>query len=78
MIEITRTDGRLMLLAAEQVESLEGLVGESIVTLVSGRQLHVTESVDELRARFVAYQQLIRARIVPEVVATEAEEGAGS
>jgi flagellar protein FlbD len=57
MIKLTRLDGEQFVLNADLIRYVESRP-DTFVTLVSGERLVVCESMDEVVARTVRYQQL--------------------
>jgi flagellar protein FlbD len=56
MIKLTRLDGEAFVLNAELIRYIESRP-DTYVTLTTGDRLVVTESLDEVMQRAVAYQQ---------------------
>lgn len=56
MIKLTRLDGEQFVLNAELIRYIESRP-DTFVTLTSGERLVVTETMDEVVERAVAYQQ---------------------
>ena len=65
MIQVTRLDGREMLLNPELLESIES-TPETVVTLSNGRKLVVRESPQELAERVTNYRRKIAGVGVPD------------
>lgn len=61
MIKATRLDHMEFVLNSDLIEHLEA-TPDTVVTLVTGKKFVVTEGVDELVERVVAYQRAIRER----------------
>jgi flagellar protein FlbD len=59
MIKLTRLDGKPFVLNAELIRYVESLP-DTFVTLTDGERIVVSESVDEVIRRTVAYQQAKR------------------
>ncbi|MBM3327325.1 MAG: flagellar protein FlbD [Calditrichaeota bacterium] len=55
MIEVTRLDGRQMVINGDQVERIEALP-DTIISLTSGRKVIVRESVGELVQRLLRFR----------------------
>ncbi|MEM9367217.1 MAG: flagellar FlbD family protein [Planctomycetota bacterium] len=62
MIKLTRLDGEPFILNAELIRYVERR-GDTFVTLTTGERLVVSESMDEVADRSVAYQQ--RKHFIP-------------
>ncbi|CEP68905.1 Flagellar [Moorella glycerini] len=58
MIKVTTLDRREIILNAELIERLES-VPETVITLTSGKKVLVTQTVDEIIARVIAYRRQI-------------------
>lgn len=56
MIKLTRLGGEAFILNAELIQYVEALP-DTFITLTTGERLVVTESMDEVLRRAVAYQQ---------------------
>ena len=54
MIRLTRLDGEELHVSVYQIETVTAMP-HTRVTLASGRQLHVRETVDDLRAAMLAW-----------------------
>lgn len=64
MIEATRLDGKLVVVNADLIETVEA-VPDTVITLTTGRKLVVMEPVAEVVARVVAYKQRIHCCLRP-------------
>ncbi len=69
MIKLTRLDGEAFVLNAELIRYVERRP-DTFITLVSGERIVVTESMDEVVDRAVAYQQQKNFYPRPALVAT--------
>ncbi|QGP92846.1 Swarming motility protein SwrD [Neomoorella glycerini] len=58
MIKVTTLDRREIVLNAELIERLES-VPETVITLTSGKKVLVTQTVDEIIARVIAYRRQV-------------------
>ena len=56
MIDLTRIDGRSIMVNAEEIETVETSF-DSTITFVSGRRIVVKESSDVIKERVVAYKR---------------------
>lgn len=56
MIKVTTLDRRELVLNAELIERVES-VPETVITLTNGKKVLVTQTVDEIIDRVVAYRQ---------------------
>jgi flagellar protein FlbD len=56
MIKLTRLDGEVFLLNAELIQYVEARP-DTFITLTTGERLVVSEPLDEVMRRAVAYQQ---------------------
>jgi flagellar protein FlbD len=68
MIKLTRLDGELFVLNAELIRYVESRP-DTFITLVTGERVVVGETMDEVLARALAYQQakhLLPAPLPPE------------
>jgi len=59
MIKITTLDKREMVLNAELIERIES-VPETVITLTSGKKVLVTQAVDEIVDRVIAYRRQLQ------------------
>ena len=59
MITLTRLDKKELCINADMIKTVEA-TPDTIITLATGERLFVSESVDEVVARFIEYQRLIR------------------
>ena len=57
MIKLTRLNATELVVNAEMVECVEA-IPDTIVTLLSGKKIMVTEPVDEVVARVIEYRRL--------------------
>ncbi len=58
MIELTRLNGTQFSLNAIYIERLDS-TPDTVVTLLSGKKVHVLEAVNEVADKITAYYQLI-------------------
>ena len=58
MIRVTRLNGAELVLNADLIESLES-TPDTIIALINGKKLVVTETVDDVIGKIVEYRQLI-------------------
>ena len=58
MIRVTRLNGAELVLNADLIESLES-TPDTIIALINGKKLVVTETVDDVIDKIVEYRQLI-------------------
>jgi flagellar protein FlbD len=56
MIDLTRIDGRSIMVNAEEIETVETSF-DSTITFVSGRRIVVKESSELIKERVVAYRR---------------------
>jgi len=56
LIEVTRLDGRSMVLNAELIESVES-TPDTLIQLATGRKILVRETVEEVTARVLEYRK---------------------
>jgi len=56
LIEVTRLDGRPMVLNAELIESVES-TPDTLIQLSTGRKILVRETVDEVTMRVLKYRE---------------------
>lgn len=68
MIEVTRLNGRPMVLNADLIECVEA-TPDTLVSLTTGRKIMVTESVDEVVRRAIEYRSRVRGAYPVSVVA---------
>lgn len=59
MIEVTRLNGRPIVLNADLIESVEA-TPDTLVSLTTGRKIMVTESVDDVVRRAIEYRSRVR------------------
>jgi flagellar protein FlbD len=59
MIKLTRLDKRELCVNPDLIKCAEA-IPDTMITFTTGERLYVSESIDEVRARFVAYQRAIR------------------
>lgn len=59
MIEVTRLNGRPIVLNADLIESVEA-TPDTLVSLTTGRKIMVTESVDDVVRRSIEYRSRVR------------------
>lgn len=69
MIKVTTLDKRELVLNAELIERVES-VPETVITLTNGKKVLVTQTVDEIIDRVVAYRQ---RTLRPETIRNEVE-----
>lgn len=60
MIRLTRINGRPFVLNAEQIKTVEQ-VPDTMITLLTGDQMMVTESLEEVIERAIAYARSVRS-----------------
>ncbi|MGB9860092.1 MAG: flagellar FlbD family protein [Moorellaceae bacterium] len=58
MIKVTTLDKREIALNAELIERVES-IPETVITLTNGKKVLVTQSVDEVVEKVIAYRRLI-------------------
>lgn len=58
MIKVTRLNHQELVVNAEQIEFVEA-TPDTIISLVSGKKMVVTETVDQIIERVIAYKQAI-------------------
>lgn len=75
MIKLTRLDKRELCVNPDLIKYAEA-IPDTIITFTNGERLYVSESVDEVKARFVAYQCAIRAQRAHGVLAAPVNDGA--
>ena len=68
MIQLTRLDKTELYINPDLLRSAEA-VPDTMITLTTGERLYVSESLEEVRARFVAYQRAIRRERAQDVLA---------
>ncbi len=68
MIKLTRLDGERFILNADMIQYVEARP-DTYVTLTTGERLVVSESMDEVLRRAVAYQQA--KHLIPEMTKHE-------
>ena len=56
MIEVTRLNGRRLVINGDQIERLEASP-DTIVSMTSGRKLLVRETVDEMVRKLITYRR---------------------
>jgi flagellar protein FlbD len=59
MITLTRLDKNQLSINPDLIKTAEA-IPDTIITLTTGERMYVRESVEEVRARFLAYQHMIR------------------
>jgi len=59
MIKLTRLDKKELCINADLIKTVE-VTPDTLITLATGERLFVSETMDEVRARFIEYQWLIR------------------
>ena len=59
MITLTRLDKNQLSINPDLIKTAEA-IPDTIITLTTGERMYVRESVEEVRARFLAYQHTIR------------------
>ncbi|NQU04514.1 MAG: flagellar FlbD family protein [Calditrichaeota bacterium] len=57
MIEVTRLNGKKMIVNGDHVEKIDS-TPDTIISLISGRKLLVSESLDEVLEKLFAWRQL--------------------
>ncbi len=60
MIRLTRFDGEVIHLSPNQIESAQASP-HTRVTLVSGRQIHLRDTIEELNAALLAWFRAVHA-----------------
>jgi flagellar protein FlbD len=58
MIEVTRLNGKKMIVNGDLIEKIDS-TPDTIISLVSGRKLLVSESLDEMLDKLFAWRQAI-------------------
>lgn len=58
MIKVTRLNHQELVINAEHIEFIEA-TPDSVISLVSGKKMVVSESVDEIIKRVIAYKQAL-------------------
>ncbi len=74
MIKLTRLDKKELCINPDLIKTAEA-IPDTIITLTTGERMYVTETVEEVVARFVAYQHMIRERHARGVLAPPADDG---
>ena len=67
MIEVTRLNGRAIVLNADLIECVEA-TPDTLVSLTTGRKIMVTESVEEVVRRTIEYRSRVRGAYPVSVV----------
>lgn len=62
MIEVTKLNDVLFIINADLIETIEA-TPDTVITLTNGKKLVIKESVDEVVAKAIAYQQRIASGI---------------
>jgi flagellar protein FlbD len=73
MITLTRLDKNQLSINPDLIKTAEA-IPDTIITLTTGERMYVRESVEEVRARFLAYQHTIREQRARGVLAPDAGE----
>ena len=71
MIQVTRLNGTGLVLNADLIETVEA-TPDTLVSLTTGRKIMVTEAVDEIVRRAIAYRAQLRGAY-PVSVAVDSE-----
>ena len=58
MIEVTRLNGKKMIVNGDHIEKIDS-TPDTIISLISGRKLLVKESLDEMLEKLFAWRQLL-------------------
>ncbi len=74
MIKLTRLDKKELCINPDLIKTAEA-IPDTIITLTTGERMYVTETVEEVVARFVAYQHTIREQHARGVLAPPADDG---
>ena len=74
MITLTRLDKNQLSINPDLIKTAEA-IPDTIITLTTGERMYVRESVEEVRARFLAYQHTFREQRGGGVLAPPAESG---
>jgi flagellar protein FlbD len=77
LIFITRLNGRLFVVNADLIETVEA-TPDTVVTLTSGSKYIVRETVDEIIRRVVAFRRRIAMPLAEELGAEAAPEAPGA
>lgn len=78
MIAVTRINGEAIVVNAHLIEFIE-MTPDTLISMATGRKFMVRESVDDVIARVVAYQQQIgQAHVLPYLPDDEDENNDGS
>lgn len=72
MIDVTRLNGTSLVLNADLIEVVES-TPDTLVSLTTGRKIMVTETVDEVVRRAIAYRAKLRGAY-PVPIAVESED----
>lgn len=75
MIRLTRFNKQELCINPDLIKAAEA-IPDTIITLTTGERLYVLESVEEVVARFVAYQQMIRQQRAQGILAPLSHDGA--
>lgn len=67
MIEVTRLNGKALVLNADLIECVEA-TPDTLVSLTTGRKIMVTESVDDVVRRAIEYRARVRGAYPVSVV----------
>jgi flagellar protein FlbD len=59
MITLTRLDKKRLSINPDLIKTAEA-IPDTIITLTTGERMYVRETVEEVQARFLAYQRAIR------------------
>lgn len=62
MIEVTKLNDVKIIINADLIETIEA-TPDAVITLVNGKKIVVKESVDEVMAKAITYQQKINGSI---------------
>lgn len=74
MIKLTRLDKKQLCINPDLIKSAEA-IPDTIITLTTGERLYVIESVDEVVARFAAYQRAIRQQRADGILSPPPSDG---
>ncbi len=66
MIVLTRVNGQVVMLNCDLIESIEE-DGDTVIALTTGNAVVVTERMEEIEAKIVAFKRKIYGRGEPEV-----------
>ena len=75
MIKFTRFNRQELCINPDLIKSAEA-IPDTIITLTTGERLYVRESVEEVVARFVEYQNAIRQQRAQGILAPLSHDGA--